>query len=76
LKINAKEIFLILNRVNEKVDPRLLKVIDEKGFNILGIMNTDNSLIDLELEGKTVFDLPDDSKIIKQVDEVLSKITL
>ncbi len=74
LKINAREIFLVLNRVNGDLDSRILRIISENRFDILGIVNTDETIPDIELEGKTIFDLPGNSEALGQVGEILSKI--
>jgi CO dehydrogenase maturation factor len=76
LDIKAKEIFLVLNRVSGEVDQRLLKKISDSNFDILGIINNDESLIDIELEGKTIFDLPGKSNAYAQVNKIIKKITL
>ncbi|MBM3713034.1 MAG: hypothetical protein FJW56_06315, partial [Actinobacteria bacterium] len=76
LKINAKQIFLIVNRVNGEIDRRLLSYIDDKGFEILGIVNEDSDITDLELSRKTIFDLPGKSRVLVQLQEILKKLDL
>ena len=76
LNINAREIFLVLNRVTGEVDRRLLDIIKTNGFEILGAVNNDSNLPEIELEGKTIFDLPEDSSALKQVNGILSKIDI
>jgi CO dehydrogenase maturation factor len=76
LSIDAREIFLVLNRVEGEVDERLLGIIGENKFDILGSINTDSSLLEMELEGKTVFGLPDDSTALRQLGGILAKIDI
>ena len=76
LSINAGEIFLVLNRVEGDIDPRLLDIISDNKFEVLGAINSDNNLPEIELEGKTVFDLQEDSISLKQVNGILSKIDI
>lgn len=74
LKINAEHIYLIINRVIGTLDKRLLNYIREQDFEILGIVNEDKKLIDLELAGESVFKLSDKSTAMLQVKEILNKI--
>jgi CO dehydrogenase maturation factor len=76
LSINAREIFLILNRVVGEVDPRLLDIINDNEFEILGAIDTDDNLPEIELEGKTIFDLTAESSSLEKVNEILSKIDI
>ena len=76
LQINVEKVFLILNRVNDELDDRLLKYIKEQNFEILGTIYTDNNIIDLELSGKPIFELPDDSVSVSQVNNILHNLGL
>jgi CO dehydrogenase maturation factor len=76
LQINVEKVFLILNRVNDKPDDRLLKYIKEQNFEILGTIQTDNNIIDLELSGKAIFELPDNSVSVSQVNNILKSLGL
>ena len=76
LQINVEKVFLILNRVNDELDDRLLKYIKEQNFEILGTIYTDNNIIDLELSGKPIFELPDDSVSVSQVNNLLKSLGL
>ena len=76
LSIKAEKIFLVLNRVENTPDPRILKLIEKHEFDILKIINTDINITDLELDGKTIFDLPKTSPAILQVKDILEKLQL
>jgi CO dehydrogenase maturation factor len=76
LKINVGEVFLILNRVDDKPDTRLLDFIKEQNFEILGIINSDKNIIDIELSGKSIFELPAGSSSLLQVREILKKLQI
>jgi len=76
LQINVEKVFLILNRVNDELDDRLLKYIKEQNFEILGTIYTDNNIIDLELSGKPIFELPDSSDSVSQVNDILKSLGL
>lgn len=74
VNVRAGEIHLIVGRVDEKLDSRLEKSIDEKGLNLLGIINIDDCIYEMDLNGGSVFDLPGDSKALVQVRSLLEKI--
>lgn len=76
LKINVGEVFLILNRVDNEPDSRLLDFIKEQNFEILGIINSDKNIINMELSGKSVFELPAESSSLLQVREILKKLEI
>lgn len=74
LKINAEKIFLIVNRINGNLDRKLKEYISEQKFEILGLINSDEAISDIELSGKSVFDLPDNSISLNQVKEIIKKL--
>ena len=74
LKINAEKVFLIVNRINGSLDVKLKEYISEQNFEILGLINSDESLIDIELSGKSVFELPEDSISLNQVKGIIKKL--
>ena len=50
------------------------KSIDKKGLNLLGIINIDDCIYEMDLNGGSVFDLPGNSKALLQVRSMLEKI--
>lgn len=74
LKINAEKIFLIVNRINGNLDLKLKEYISEQKFEILGLINSDEAISDIELSGKSVFDLSDNSISLNQVKEIIKKL--
>ena len=76
LKINAEKVFLIVNRINGNLDLKLKEYILEQKFEILGLINSDEAISDIELSGKSIFDLPDNSISLNQVKEIIKKLSL
>ena len=76
LKINIGKVFLILSRVDNKPDNRLLDFVKEQDFEILGIINSDKNIIDIELSGKSIFELPTESTSLQQVKEIVKKLEI
>lgn len=76
LKINAEKVFLIVNRINGNLDLKLKEYISEQKFEILGLINSDEAINDIELSGKSVFELPDNSISLNQVKEIIKKLCI
>ena len=74
VNVTAGEIHLIVGRVEGKLDSRLEKSINEKGLDLAGIINSDDDIYEMDLEGGSVFDLPEDSKALLQMRGLLEKI--
>ncbi len=74
VNVKAGEIHLIVGRVDGKLDGRLEKSIREKELNLLGTINIDDNIYNMDLEGSSVFDLPGDSTALVQVRFLLEKI--
>ncbi len=74
LDINAGKIFLIVNRVSKKLDGRLKNYIEEKKLDLLGIVNADNSIYEMDMSEKSIFDIPEKSTALKQVRELIEKL--
>ncbi|MBN2072547.1 MAG: AAA family ATPase [Actinobacteria bacterium] len=76
LDINAGETFLLMSRVEGKLDARLERDIKERGLELLGIINNDPDIFDMDLEGKSVFDIPGDSSSLAQVRNILKELKI
>src|SRR3972149_8059745 len=74
IDINAGKISLLVNRVSGMLDQRLEKYIEGKGLDLLGILNVDGNIYEIDINEKSVFDIPQDSKALKQVKELIGKL--
>jgi CO dehydrogenase maturation factor len=72
--IKAGKIFLIINRVSGEIDSRLKDYIKEKNLDLLGVIGEDKNIYEMDINGKTVFDLPDGSPALKKVNNLMKKI--
>ena len=76
LKLKVEKIFLIIDRVNNKLDAKLKKNIGESGFDIIGCVNADKNIYEMDISGKTIFNIPDDSIALKQVKKIVENLNL
>jgi CO dehydrogenase maturation factor len=76
LNVNAGRIFLVVCRVDEKLDDRLKDYIDEKKLDLLGIINIDDKICEMDIEGRSIFDIPEESLSLKQVKAIIEKLKL
>jgi CO dehydrogenase maturation factor len=63
---------LVVNRAPGALNPALLDVIRETGVPLLGIVPTDPGIVGIDLDGRGVFDLPDDSPALAAVKRLLA----
>ena len=65
LPITVKEIGVIWNRTDRQVDAGAL--------NVLGCVPNDDNVMNAAIDGKTIFDLPEDSPALSAVRDILHK---
>ncbi len=74
LKLDVKDIGLVVNRAPSKLNEKFLKEVDEIGVPIISILPEDNTLLDFDMERKPFMDLPDDSPSVLKIDELMKKL--
>ncbi len=74
LDIAFKKMYLILNRAIPEKEEETIKKIDEIGLDLIGTIYEDETVAEYDIEGKPLVDLPDDSKAVIAVSEIVSKI--
>jgi len=72
--INVEKIFLIVNKVSGKLDERLNNYIKEKKLELLGLINEDGNIYEMDISGKTIFDIPEDSPALEQIDKMIERL--
>ncbi len=76
MNIKAGKIFLIINRVSGKLDDRLKNYIEEKKLDLLGVIYEDNNICEMDINEKTVFDIPVDSPAFKKINDLIKKLEI
>ena len=74
LKLDVKEIGLVVNRAPEKLNDKFLEEVEEIGVPIICTLPEDNTLLDFDMERKSFLDLPDDCSSVLKLDQLMQKI--
>lgn len=75
LDIRVENAYLIVNRLNGEMPPALDKAIEELPIPLLGIVPSDNDLMDFEYSGRPLVELGADLPVFRSVAQMMEKIT-
>jgi CO dehydrogenase maturation factor len=73
LKLKIGQIFLIVNRVNGKIDKRTQDIIALKGFETYFQLPQDKDIQEMDLSGNSVFELPQNSLLFEKISSIISQ---
>jgi CO dehydrogenase maturation factor len=76
LNINVEKIYLVVCRVNGKLDKRLRTYIKETNLDLLGIVNIDDNIYEMDIDDRSIFDIPQESRSLRQAEEIIEKLKL
>ncbi len=74
LHIHFGQIFLVLNKITEDVEPQLRGMVEESGLTLIGTVPEDENIRAFDLTGKPLTELPADSKAVLAVRAIYEKI--
>jgi CO dehydrogenase maturation factor len=74
LDIRVENAYLIVNRLNGEMPPALDQAIQQLPIPMLGVVPSDNDLMDFEFSGRPLVELGDDSPVFRSVAEMIAKI--
>jgi CO dehydrogenase maturation factor len=74
LKLSIKERHLVVDRAPEDLAPSFREEMQKQGFPLLGTVPEDAQIQEYDLAGKPLVDLPDASKAVRAVDELMEKM--
>jgi CO dehydrogenase maturation factor len=74
LKLVVKRESIIINMVPDKIDPLLREEIDRLGITPTAVIPVDNEMKKYDLEQKPLFQLPDTSKAVTAVNELMIRL--
>lgn len=74
LQTKINEVYLVITKViDEKQLDMLTPEIEKTGINFIGYIPMDEQVMDFDLQAKPLFDLPDNSKAVQSIKEILNK---
>jgi len=76
LRTKVGEIGLIINRIKGELSPEITKVIAESGLQVMALIPEDPNMAGLEMEGKPVTELPQESPLRSKVTEIVERLRL
>ena len=76
LRSNVGKVGLIVNRVKGELSPEIKKVIDESGLQVIALIPEDPDMAGLEMKGRPVTELPQESPLQLKVKEIVEGLGL
>jgi CO dehydrogenase maturation factor len=73
LKLDVKDIGLIVNRAPETLNKTFLDEVEKIGVPIVGIIPDDKNLLEFDMERKSILELPDDSPAVIAIDKMMKE---
>ena len=76
VKLDIKEIFLVVTKVTGNEIEDLQGEIDKTGLTLIGTVPLDPQVAEFDVKSKALIDLPDEAISVQAVDTILNKINL
>ena len=76
LRSNVGRVGLIINRVRGELSPEIKKVIGESGLQVIALIPEDPGMAILEMRGRPVTELPEESPLQLKVREIVEGLRL
>jgi len=76
LRSHVDRICLVVNRVRSGIPPQIRQAIDNSGLNLIAAISEDPYILDLEVSGKPLFNLPAQSPLRQGVADMAVKLNL
>jgi len=76
LRSNVGKVGLIVNRVKGELSPEIKKIIDESGLQVISLIPEDSNMAGLEMKGRPVTELPQESPLQLKVKEIVEGLRL
>jgi len=74
LDIRVENAYLIVNRLKGEIPPALDEAIQQLPIPLLGVVPSDNDLMDFEFSGRPLVELGDDSPVFRNVADMMAQI--
>ena len=73
LKLDVKEIAIIVTRGPEELSETFLQEVKEIGVSIAGVIPHDPALLDYDMERRSILDLPDESVSVAALNKIMDE---
>jgi CO dehydrogenase maturation factor len=73
VKAEIENYYVVANRVRPKMQNKVKEAAESLGFTYLGAIPDDPQFEEMAYEGKTVFDLPEDSQVVQAVKKMVDQ---
>lgn len=74
LGLDVKNVHLLINRVVASPPPQVLAELEKLSLNLAGVIPEDETLVNYELEGMSLLQIPDESPAAANLGEILSRV--
>jgi len=74
LKLGVSNVGLVVNRAPSELGKAFLDEANKIGVQILSTLPNDDTLLEFDMERKSLLDLPDDSKAVVAIDSLMEKV--
>ena len=76
LKLEVGKQFLVINRAPEHLANSIREEVERQGLNLLGVIPVDEEVFQYDLKGTPIMGLPDESKAVTTVNELMTRVIL
>jgi len=76
LRSKIGKVGLIVNRVKDELSPEIKKAIDESGLQVIALIPEDSNMAALEMKGRPITELPQESHLQLKVKEMIEGLGL
>ena len=74
LEVLVGEMYIVINRASRTIIPRILEEIIKRDFKIIGAIPEDPNVMEYDLKGEPIINLPDDSPAVKATREIVERL--
>lgn len=72
----VKNIYVIANKVTDTTRDTIIKTADDLNLKLIGMIPLDQNIVENDLEGKPLVELPDDSSSVREIENIAKNLNL
>ncbi len=74
LEIGVREIYVVINKITRVLAPRVIEELIKRNFKVIGSIPEDPMVIDYDLKGLPIIELPDNSIAVKATRKIIERL--